>query len=134
VCRGAIATITRSRTSTTALALGLVPVIVQADEVSAYAIFEVTLHPDPGAEALAAYERYRAAVPVLIESHGGRYLARGWRGEALEGAGVVDRYHLVEFPDADAAHAFWSSPEYLAVKHGRDDAVSVRAVLIAPPG
>jgi uncharacterized protein (DUF1330 family) len=101
--------------------------------VPVYAVFEVVLQPQPTAEALAAYDAYRAAVPAIIERFGGRYLARAWDGEALEGAEAGDRFHLIEFPDADAAHAFWRSPEYLAIKDGRSDAASIRAVLITPP-
>ena len=100
--------------------------------MTVYALFEVTLLDDPSADAVAAYERYRAAVPELIAAHGGRYLARAATGAALEGRAAGDRFHLLEFPDAEAARAFWSSPEYLALKPGRDGAVSVRAVLIEP--
>lgn len=96
----------------------------------AYAVFEVTLLDDPSPMAIAAYERYRKAVPELIDAHGGTYLARAAAGEALEGAAAGDRFHIVEFPSADAARAFWESPDYLALKPGRDGAVSVRAVLI----
>jgi uncharacterized protein (DUF1330 family) len=99
----------------------------------AYVFFEVVLAPDPSPDAVAAYDAYRAAVPGLLEAAGGTYLARAWSGEALEGAAAGDRFHLVEFPDAEAARAFWSSPAYLAIKHGRADAVDVRAVLIGPP-
>ena len=95
-------------------------------------MFELTLVDDPSPAAVAAYEHYRAVVPDLIAAHGGRYLARAWHGTALEGAPAGDRFHLLEFPDGDAARRFWSSPEYLALKAGRDGAVSVRAVLIEP--
>ena len=97
-------------------------------------MFEVTLQPDPSPEALAAYDEYRAAVPALIAAAGGRYLARAWAGEALEGAAAGDRFHLIEFPDADAARGFWTSPDYLALKHRRAGAADVRAVLLLPPG
>jgi uncharacterized protein (DUF1330 family) len=98
----------------------------------AYALFELVLRPDPTDEDLRAYETYRAAVPALIERHGGRYLARGWTGEALEGGPAGDRYHLVEFPDADAARTFWTCPDYLGIKDLRGGAVEVRAILLAP--
>lgn len=101
--------------------------------MAAYAFFEVSIHPDPSPADVAAYERYRAVVPQLIEQYGGRYLARAWAGEALEGASAGDRFHLVEFPDAESAQRFWTSPEYLAEKAGRDGAASVRAIVIAPP-
>ena len=96
-------------------------------------MFEVTLRPDPTEEALAAYEEYRAAVPALVAAFGGRYLAHAWAGEALEGARAGDRFHLLEFPDADAARAFWTSPDYLAIQHRRAGAADVRAVLLVPP-
>lgn len=95
-------------------------------------MFELTLLDDPTAAAIAAYDHYRAVVPGLVAAHGGRYLARACPGFALEGAAAGDRFHLIEFPDGDAARSFWSSPEYLALKSGRDGAVSVRAVLIEP--
>lgn len=95
-------------------------------------MFELTLIDDPTPDAVAAYEQYRAAVPDLIAAHGGTYLARAWSGEALEGTAAGDRFHLLAFPDADAARSFWSSPEYRDLKHGRDGAVSVRAILIEP--
>lgn len=95
-------------------------------------MFEVTLLHDPAPEAVAAYERYRSAVPDLIAAHGGTYLARAWCGEALEGPGAGDRFHLLEFPDAATARSFWDSPEYRRLKQGRDGAVAVRAVLIEP--
>lgn len=97
-----------------------------------YAMFEITLLPDPSPEDQAAYEHYRSVVPGMIAEHGGVYLARAWNGEALEGAPAGDRFHLLEFPDAEAARGFWESPEYRALKHGRDGAVSVRAVLLHP--
>jgi uncharacterized protein (DUF1330 family) len=101
--------------------------------MSVYAFFEITLKPNPTPEAQAAYETYRAQVPALIEKFGGTYLARAWNGEALEGAAAGDRFHLIEFPTADAARTYWMSEEYRAISGLRGDAVDVRAVLIEPP-
>lgn len=102
----------------------------------AYAVFEVI--PDAGApaETRSRYDQYRAAVPDLIARHGGRYLARASAPESLEGQPSDGRWHLVEFPDPDAARAFWSDPDYLALKPLREGAADVRAVLIeaAPNG
>jgi uncharacterized protein (DUF1330 family) len=94
--------------------------------MTVYAVFEVEVHDDHS----EAYAAYRAAVPALIERFGGRYLARAATGRALEGAPTTGRWHLVEFPSADAAEAFWSCPEYLELKRLRADAASVRAVVI----
>jgi uncharacterized protein (DUF1330 family) len=101
--------------------------------MTAYAIFEVTLRTDADDAARAAYDEYRSKVPALIEAAGGRYMARAWSGELLEGVGIGDRYHVVEFDDADAARSFWSSPTYREISHLRSGAAEVRAVLISPP-
>lgn len=100
--------------------------------MAVYALFELTLADEPTPEAVAAYDHYRAVVADLIAVHGGIYLARAWRGTALEGEAAGDRFHLLEFPDGDAARAFWESSEYRALKPGRDGAVAVRAVLLEP--
>lgn len=99
----------------------------------AYAFFEVTLRPDATEADRASYDEYRRAVPALVERFGGRYLARAWSGAELDGGPVGDRFHLLEFPDADAARAFWNSPEYRVVAPKRLGAASVRAVLVEPP-
>ncbi|WP_116997567.1 DUF1330 domain-containing protein [Desertimonas flava] len=96
-----------------------------------YAVFEVEVDADAGPDAVADYDRYRAAVPALIERFGGRYLARAVPGRALEGAPTHGRWHLVEFPSAADAEAFWTCPDYLALKPLREGAASVRAVLLA---
>lgn len=100
----------------------------------AYAVFEVVVDPDPTTDVAARYAEYRRAVPALIEQHGGRYLARAVQAESLEGEPTAGRWHLVEFPDAAAARAFWRSAEYLELKPLRDGAADVRAVLIDPAG
>jgi uncharacterized protein (DUF1330 family) len=103
--------------------------------VPVYAVFEVILRPDAGPEAQEAYDRYRAAVPALVARFGGRYLARAAAGELLEGGPEPgQRWHLIEFPDAEACRAFWAAPEYRAIAPLREAAADVRAVLVVPPG
>jgi uncharacterized protein (DUF1330 family) len=105
----------------------------EARSVPAYVFFEIRVLAEPTEEQQRAYDDYRARVPELVHQHGGRYLARAWQGEALEGAPAADRFHLAEFPDAQAARTFWTSPEYLSIKPGRAGVVDVRAVLISSP-
>lgn len=78
------------------------------------------------------YTEYRTAVAPLIERFGGRYLARAARGIAIEGEATDGVWHLVEFPDTAAVHAFWASPEYEALRPLREGAAEVRAVLVEP--
>jgi uncharacterized protein (DUF1330 family) len=100
--------------------------------MTAYAFFEVTLIDDATPEQRERYDLYRQAVPALVERFGGRYIARAWQAEVLEGDAAGDRFHLIEFDEADSARAMWTSAEYGALKEGRQGAVDVRALLISP--
>ncbi|WP_368417339.1 DUF1330 domain-containing protein [Falsiroseomonas sp.] len=60
----------------------------------------------------AGFERYRAAVPPVIASHGGRYLVRGGDLHVMEGALDWKRLVVLEFPSLAAARAFYASADY----------------------
>ena len=59
-----------------------------------------------------AFEAYRAAVPAVIASFGGRYLIRGGKVEIKEGTWEIPRLVVLEFPSVDKAHEFYNSPAY----------------------
>lgn len=61
-----------------------------------------------------AYPEYARQVPPLVERHGGRFLARGGRVEGFEGE-LPPRVVIIEFPTAEQARAFYTSPEYQAI-------------------
>ena len=61
----------------------------------------------------AEYRKYVAAAPVFAAQYGGRYIARGGRYEALEGA-ARSRNVILEFPDYDSARAFYHCEGYQA--------------------
>ena len=97
------------------------------------AVFEVRMREGADAEALERYATYKSRVAPLILEAGGTYLARAASGEFLEGDpddGATRVFHVIEFPSAEAAHAFWSSPAYADIIPLREGAVDVRAVLI----
>ncbi len=56
--------------------------------------------------------QYQNNYPRLVEAYGGSYLARGGNVEALEGQWQHDRMVVIEFPDREAALAWYRSPEY----------------------
>ena len=64
----------------------------------------------------AQYQTYREAVVPLIMKHGGKFIVRGAKVEALEGRHDGRRMVIFEFPSMAAIHTFWNSPEYLPVK------------------
>ena len=57
------------------------------------------------------YKPYMAANPGIIAKFGGRFIVRGGRCEAVEGK-HRSRHVVIEFPDYEAALAFYRSPEY----------------------
>ena len=66
------------------------------------------------------FEEYRRRVPPTIAAHGGRYLARGGTTEVLEGSWSPTRCVILEFPDLERFRAWWSSPEYAALRAIRE--------------
>ena len=72
-----------------------------------YIIVDIVVH-DP-----VAYEPYKKMAQAAIAQYGGRYIVRGGRSEALEGAQPT-RVVVIEFPSLDAAKAWYESEEYQA--------------------
>lgn len=92
-----------------------------------YVIVEITIH-DP-----KTYERYKELAPPSIFKYGGRYAARGGSVEALEGTFDRDRLVVLEFPSAEAARRWWSSPEYAEAKKLRQSCSDARLVVTEGP-
>jgi uncharacterized protein (DUF1330 family) len=75
------------------------------------------------------YKLYAAGSTDAITKHGGRFLARGGRHEALQGK-ARGRNVVIEFPNYEAALACWNSPEYKAAKGHRDGNADAEFVLV----
>lgn len=58
------------------------------------------------------YETYKKMAPASIAQYGGRYIARGGKVDVMEGDWIPERLVLLEFPSAERAREWWSSPEY----------------------
>ncbi len=76
------------------------------------------------------YKAYVEAVPALIAKHGGRYRVRGGEAQVLEGAWTPDRLVVLEFPDREAALAFYNDPDYAPYRSLRQS-VTDSSVVIA---
>jgi uncharacterized protein (DUF1330 family) len=61
----------------------------------------------------AEYPKYLAAAAEPFKKYGAKFLVRGGRYEAVEGAGRP-RNIVIEFPSFDDALACYNSPEYQA--------------------
>lgn len=77
---------------------------------------------------------YGAAAAALIGKFGGKYVLRGPGAELLEGD-FGDNASMVisEWPDKDAAKAFWNSPEYAEARKLREGVADVQVLLIDAP-
>lgn len=90
----------------------------------AYVLVEIRID-DPG-----VYERYKALAPPSIAAYGGRYLVRGSAATILEGDREPARLVVLEFPSAERARAWWSSPEYAEAKALRQSCARTEMFLL----
>jgi uncharacterized protein (DUF1330 family) len=74
-------------------------------------------------------------VPPSLARHGGRFLVRGGRTEALEGA-PAKRIVLLEFESVEAAKRWYDSPDYSEAIPLRKKSAKARLFIVegAPPG
>ena len=91
----------------------------------AYVIADVRAVRDQ--DALIEYRRRNSDA---VAHHGGRFLVRGGAAEVLEGAWDTLRMVVIEFPDAQAARAWWASEEYAPLKAMRREASDTNIVLV----
>jgi uncharacterized protein (DUF1330 family) len=73
---------------------------------------------------------YSQMTTPIVESFGGRYLARGGKVDVLEGSYSHTRTVIIEFPDAAAAHAWWNSNEYKDAKNLRQQIAETDLILV----
>ena len=57
-------------------------------------------------------KEYGAKVRATIAAHGGKPIVAGGAIDVLEGDWTPSRLVILEFADADAARAWYNSPEY----------------------
>ncbi|MEM7568464.1 MAG: DUF1330 domain-containing protein [Pseudomonadota bacterium] len=77
---------------------------------------------------------YGKAAADLIPKFGGTYLLRGPGAELLEGDfGDGASMVISEWPNKEAAKAFWNSPEYAEAKKLREGMADVQVLLIEAP-
>lgn len=78
----------------------------------------------------AQYEDYRRLSTLAMKEHGAEVLVRGGKITVLEGDWTPERVVLLKFPTAEAAQAFYDSPEYGAAREAREEAAIMRMVLL----
>jgi uncharacterized protein (DUF1330 family) len=93
--------------------------------MSTYVIASVSKAWD--ADKLAEYRRRNTDV---VAAHGGRFIVRGGANETLEGDWSPVRLVIMEFPDTDAARAWYESDDYRALRELRRSASDTDIVMV----
>jgi uncharacterized protein (DUF1330 family) len=76
------------------------------------------------------YEDYKKLSPAAIAAYGGKFLSRGGDVETLEGETESRRVVIVEFPDMEAARAFYDSPQYRKARAAREGAAEAQFIIV----
>ncbi len=108
---------------------GLTSLAVAACATPAATVAPTTnVAPDPGVYMVvlgkvldrpAFMEGYAAKLPPLYEKFGGEYVALARGMEILEGTPGFESVVIARWPSAEAARAFWTSPEYVELINAR---------------
>ena len=80
----------------------------------AYIILQSTVKDD------AQYQEYAQAAWPLMVRFGAKLVARRAKVEILEGTHDQRPVSMFEFPDIEAIHAFWNSPDYVPIRKLRE--------------
>lgn len=76
------------------------------------------------------YKEYVKQSPNSIAAHGGRFLARAGKAEALEGDVAPNRVVILEFPSYQRAKEWWNSEMYRLPKALRQSAAEASFILV----
>ena len=91
--------------------------------MAAYVIVEIEVIDPVG------YEEYRKLAGAAVALHGGKFLVRGGKIEALEGDWRPERLVVLEFPSVERAKGWWGSREYGAARAIRERTAKTRMML-----
>jgi uncharacterized protein (DUF1330 family) len=80
------------------------------------------------------FKPYAAAVPEVVQSFGGRFLARAGAVTLIAGDFVPERVVLIEFPSVDDALGFYVSERYAPLLKIRLETTEARLVLLPRTG
>ena len=78
----------------------------------------------------AQYDEYRKLASVAGDKYGVNYIVRGGATEVLEGDLNPQRVVVIEFADAAAARAWYTSPEYTKARAARAGASKGSFILV----
>lgn len=78
----------------------------------------------------AKFRAYQGVAGEAFAAYGARFLTRGDKHKMFEGPDETRTCVLAEFPSAEAATAFWNSPEYQAAIKMREGAAELQVLML----
>ena len=92
--------------------------------MAAYVINEIVV-TEP-----ARFQTYADQVPAILAKYGGQYVVRGGAPERVDGPEPPQRVVILRFESREAASAWRSSPEYLAILPIREATSTSRVYIV----
>jgi uncharacterized protein (DUF1330 family) len=92
--------------------------------MACYFLAEIDVH------APAPYRDYVEQASTIVPRYGGEYVFRSEAIIPVSGGWSPKRMLLIRFPDREALQRCFASPEYLAIKHLRENSTTSRAIII----
>lgn len=78
----------------------------------------------------ARYREYVEKASEIVRRYGGEYVLRSETITPVSGDWTPQRMVLIKFGSRDELKRCFASPEYLAIKHLRENSTTSRAVII----
>lgn len=76
------------------------------------------------------YGQFMKQVTETVESHGGKFVARGGKLEVILGNWSPNRIAILQFDNLDQVHGWLSSPEYIALDDMRSRSSNINMVVV----
>ncbi len=76
------------------------------------------------------YGQFLEQVTATVDSHGGRFVARGGEIEVKEGDWTPKRIAIMEFDNKERVNAWLGSPEYTALEEMRTKSSNLKMVVV----
>ena len=76
------------------------------------------------------YGQFMKKVTETVESHGGKFVARGGKLEVILGNWSPNRIAILQFDSLDQVHGWLGSPEYTALDDIRSRSSNINMVVV----
>ena len=76
------------------------------------------------------YGKFMEQVTATVESHGGKFVARGGKLEVMIGDWTPKRVAILQFDNMDQIHSWLQSPEYTALDDIRSRSSNINMVVV----